>query len=74
MELPRELVTHIQEYARPFTRSDWRHLHKYTLPQFNMDLHQAYHKTFVRNYAYYYSNEHDVIRPSQYRLFRRLIE
>ena len=74
MELPLEIIDQINAYAKPVTRSDWRRLHKYTQPQFRADLAQAYGRTFVRDYGYYYANERYVIRPAQYRLFQRLIE
>ena len=69
-----EIVAQINAYAKPFTRADWRRLHKYTHEQFRADILDAYRKTFMQVYGYYYANEHDVFRPSQYRLFRRLIE
>jgi len=74
MELPMEIVAQINAYAKPVTRSDWRHVHKYTSKQFRADLVEAYHKTFMREYGYYYANEHYVVRPAQYRLLQRLIE
>ena len=74
MEFPKEIVDQINAYAKPATRANWRTLHKYTQAQFRADLVQAYTKTFVRDYGYYYVNERYVIRPAQYRLFQRLIE
>ena len=73
MEFPIEIVAHINAYAKPVTRADWRHLHKYTPSQFREDLIQAYYRTFVCDYGYYYANEHDVVRPRQYRLLKRVL-